>query len=99
MGIRHSCDVFHDDFRGLSFPSPRLATYHDARVLVLLTQLSIRRVGDRLDVGRVLEKLAALVFADELISIDVHDTVGIDGNRHLADVCVNFSCLISGMDH
>lgn len=95
MGIRNSCDVFHNNFRCFCFSSSRLAWYHDARVLVLLFQNSISWVGYGIDVWWIFKKLPALILADEFIAIDVHYTIWIHWYRHFANVCVDFPHLIS----
>lgn len=97
MGIRYGGDILHDDFRGLGLASPGLARNHDARVLVLLPQLSIGGVRHRVDVRRVLEELPAFVFCDDVVAVEVHGTIGVHRDGHLADVGVNFSCLVSAI--
>lgn len=95
MGISNSRNVFHDDFRGFGFSCATLSGYHDACILILLLKHSIGGISNGIHVWRILKKLSALVFRDEFIAVNVHDTIRVDRYRHLANIGVDFSCLIS----
>lgn len=94
VGVGHSRDILHDDFRSFGFSRAGLAANHNASVRVLLGS-AVRRVGHSVDVWGVLKKLSSFVFVDELISVNVHSTIRIDRDGNFANVGINFSCLVS----
>ena len=95
MGICYCRNIFHDNFWSLCFSSSGFTADHYTSVAVLLFQHPISGISNSINVRWILKKLAPFIFGNELISINVHYTVGVHGNGYFTDVSVNLSCLVS----
>jgi len=98
LGIRHRRNVLHDDLGGLGFTGTGLAGYQDTGVLLALLEDPVGGIGDRKQMGGILEQFPTLVLPNSLRAVDVHLFVGIHRDAHLADVCVDGPNLESGRE-
>jgi len=81
-------DVLHDALGSFCLASAGFSRDDDALIFFVALHVVVRGLGDCEDVWRHLQAILASVAVENGICIDPQVSKGIDGNQHMANVCL-----------